>query len=154
MGKKNESIVAEDEPQTPSKKDRPSYEELIKVLAPIAKPLAGRKLTKKLYKTVKKAAKKKQLRRGVKDVTKALRKGEKGLVVIAGNISPIDVITHIPVLCEDQEVPYIYIPAREDLGAASQTKRPTSIVLVKKHEEYEENYTACLDEVSGLPLPI
>ncbi|XP_078355085.1 H/ACA ribonucleoprotein complex subunit 2-like protein [Oculina patagonica] len=54
------------------------YEELVKRVCAIAKPLAGRKLTKRLYKTVKKASKSKSLRRGVKEVSKALRKGEKG----------------------------------------------------------------------------
>ncbi len=50
--------------------------------------------------------------------------------VLAGNISPIDVITHVPVLCEDAGVPYIYVPSKEALGAAGGTKRPTSVMLV------------------------
>jgi H/ACA ribonucleoprotein complex subunit 2 len=37
--------------------------------------------------------------------------------IIAGNISPIDVITHIPILCEEAGIPYIYVPSKEDLGA-------------------------------------
>lgn len=48
------------------------------------------------------AAKAKALRRGVKEVVKAVRKGEKGFVLIAGDISPIDVIAHLPILCEDK----------------------------------------------------
>jgi hypothetical protein len=35
------------------------------------------------------------------------------LVVLAGDIWPIDVISHIPVLCEDNEIPYVYVPAKE-----------------------------------------
>ena len=50
--------------------------------------------------------------------------------VIAGDISPIDVITHVPVLCEDAGVPYIYVPSKDALGTAAQTKRPTSVMLV------------------------
>ncbi|KAJ1826269.1 snoRNA-binding protein, partial [Coemansia sp. RSA 2703] len=75
-------------------------------LAPIAHPLADKKLTKKALKTVKKAAKHRHIKRGVKEVVKSLRKGEKGLVILAGNISPVDVLSHIPVLCEDNQVPY------------------------------------------------
>ena len=33
-------------------------------------------------------------------------------VIIAGDISPIDVISHIPVACEDNKVPYAYVPSR------------------------------------------
>ena len=46
----------------------------------IAVPLAGKKLAKRLYKVAKKAAASKILKRGVKEVVKALRKAEKGEV--------------------------------------------------------------------------
>mmetsp|Transcript_17433 Transcript_17433/g.43015 ORF Transcript_17433/g.43015 Transcript_17433/m.43015 type:complete len:175 (-) Transcript_17433:296-820(-) len=96
----------------------------------IAKPLADIGFHKKILKVVKKASKHKQVKRGVKEVVKALRKETKGLCVIAGDISPIDVITHVPILCEEAGVPYIYVHSKEELGAAGMTKRPTSCMLV------------------------
>ena len=42
----------------------------------------------------------------------------------------MDVISHIPVLCEDHNIPYIYVTSRAELGMAGQTKRPTSVVMV------------------------
>lgn len=99
-------------------------------LVKIAKPLADEKLCKKLLKLAKKAAKKKQIKRGVKEVVKALRKDTKGICLIAGNISPLDVISHLPVMCEDRDVPYVFVPSKEDLGAAGLTKRPTSCMMV------------------------
>ena len=48
------------------------------LLSPIAVPLADAKLKKRTLKLVKKAAIGKQLKRGVKEVVKALRKGSKG----------------------------------------------------------------------------
>lgn len=35
------------------------------------------------------------------------------ICILAGDISPIDVITHIPILCEDNDIPYIYVPSKE-----------------------------------------
>uniref|UniRef100_A0A7N0VGQ4 H/ACA ribonucleoprotein complex subunit 2 n=1 Tax=Kalanchoe fedtschenkoi TaxID=63787 RepID=A0A7N0VGQ4_KALFE len=99
-------------------------------LAPIAKPLAGKKLCKKTFKLVRRAAEQKCLKRGVKEVVKSIRRGNKGLCIIAGNISPIDVITHVPILCEESDIPYIYVPSKEDLANAGATKRPTCCVLV------------------------
>ncbi|KAF3503368.1 hypothetical protein F2Q69_00045255 [Brassica cretica] len=99
-------------------------------LAPIAKPLAGKKLQKRTFKLIQKAAGNKCLKRGVKEVVKSIRRGQKGLCVIAGNISPIDVITHLPVLCEEAGVPYVYVPSKEGLAQAGATKRPTCCVLV------------------------
>lgn len=85
------------------------------------------------------AAANKALKRGVKEVVKALRKSATpssttdtppGVVVLAADISPMDVISHIPVLCEDHGIPYIYVTSRAELGAAGGTKRPTSVVMV------------------------
>lgn len=70
-------------------------------ISPIAHPLAPRKLQKKIFRTVKKASKARQLKRGVKEVVKALRKGEKGLLVLASNITPVDVISHMPLMAEE-----------------------------------------------------
>jgi H/ACA ribonucleoprotein complex subunit 2 len=75
----------------------------------------------------------------VKEVVKSLRKSPvsgptnqsfPGVVILAGDISPMDVISHIPVLCEDVNVPYIFVTSRAELGAAGSTKRPTSVVMV------------------------
>ncbi|XP_051122849.1 H/ACA ribonucleoprotein complex subunit 2-like protein [Andrographis paniculata] len=99
-------------------------------IAPIAKPLAGKKLSKRTLKLVRRAAEHKCLKRGVKEVVKSIRRGNKGICVIAGNISPIDVITHVPILCEEANIPYVYVPSKEDLANAGATKRPTCCVLV------------------------
>jgi len=47
----------------------------------------------------------------------------------------MDVISHIPVLCEDHNVPYVYVASRAELGAAGSTKRPTSVVMVTPQQQ-------------------
>lgn len=42
----------------------------------------------------------------------------------------MDVISHLPVLCEEHHVPYCFVPSRVELGMAGLTKRPTSVVMV------------------------
>jgi H/ACA ribonucleoprotein complex subunit 2 len=130
---------------TPAKE----YEDRIKAVNAIAHPLASKKTTKKLYKLVKKAASAKHVRRGVKEVVKGLRKGEKGLAVMAGDIYPMDTISHLPLLLEENDVPYIFVPSKHDLGASASTKRPTSCVLVRtpnKNFEAQDIYDALLEE--------
>ena len=95
--------------------DGPSHEDRCKAVSVISKPLAGEKMTKKLYKLVKKAAKAKVIKRGVKEVVKSVRKGGKGLCIIAGDISPIDVISHLPIMCEEADIPYIFVPSKVTL---------------------------------------
>jgi H/ACA ribonucleoprotein complex subunit 2 len=110
----------------------------IKFVSVISKPLASKKSSKKVHKLVKKASSAKVVRRGVKEVVKALRKGETGFCIIAGDISPIDVISHLPIMCEDRNVPYIYVPSKHDLGTAASTKRPTSCVLISPKSDFSE----------------
>jgi H/ACA ribonucleoprotein complex subunit 2 len=78
-----------------------------------------------------------------------LEQGEKGICTIAGDISPIDVISHVPIFCEQKDVAYIYVPSKQDLGAAANTKRPTSVVLIqcKKGFEEKELFDKTLGEV-------
>ncbi|KAH9938629.1 50S ribosomal protein L30e-like protein [Fomitopsis serialis] len=113
------------------------------------------------------ASKQRQVKRGVKEVVKGIRKGEKGLLVLAADINPIDIISHLPVLAEDANVPYVFITSKEELGHASATKRPTSCVMVcpdskkkakrkegeesdEKDDEYRELYEECCREVGKL----
>ena len=107
-------------------------------MSSIAKPLASKKTTKRIHKLVRKASVAKVVKRGVKEVVKALRKGEKGFCIIAGDISPVDVITHLPIMCEDRDIPYFYVPSKHDLGAAATTKRPTSCILITPKDPFKE----------------
>ncbi|KAK5096136.1 snoRNA-binding protein [Lithohypha guttulata] len=136
VGKDGE-VVSEDEDET-MQIDEKGAVRPIGALVPFANPLADEKVGKKVFKGVKKAAAQRTLKRGVKEVVKALRKSVSeasaslpvGIVVLAADISPMDVISHIPVLCEDHNIPYIYVTSRAELGMAGQTKRPTSVVMV------------------------
>jgi H/ACA ribonucleoprotein complex subunit 2 len=113
------------------------YEDRVKAVNVIAQPLANKKSTKRVHKLVRKAASAKLIRRGVKEVVKGLRKGETGLCVLAGDIYPLDVISFLPVLLEEKSVPYLFVPSKQDLGAAACTKRPTSVVLIKTKKGFE-----------------
>ncbi|KAM3515059.1 hypothetical protein MY11210_001297 [Beauveria gryllotalpidicola] len=117
---------------------------LERTVVPFAIPVADDKGMKKVYKTIRKSAKNNTLKRGVKEVVKTLRKSPAGgpsstafpgIVVIAGDISPADVISHIPVLCEDHNVPFIFVTSRAELGAAAKTKRPTSVVMIMEKQD-------------------
>lgn len=81
-------------------------------VSPIATPLAGEKIEDKIYSISKKLIEHKCIKRGVKEVGKAIRKGLDGLVVFAADVSPVDVLSHIPVQCEKKELPYIYVRSR------------------------------------------
>jgi len=74
------------------------------------------------------------------------------IVVIAADISPIDVLSHLPILCEDKNVPYIYVKSRAEVGEACKTKRPTSCVLITlpdKSAKVKKSFDRCLELVKA-----
>merc|ERR1712050_413648 len=110
-----------------------------KFVSVIAKPMANKKLTKKIYKLIKKGSKHKTyVRNGLKDVQSRIRKGEKGVVVFAGDVTPIEVMCHLPSVCEEKGIPYVFTPARALLGQAMGVKRGSLMVMIRKHEDFAE----------------
>ena len=67
----------------------------------VYKTQAPKKTTKRIHKLVRKACHAKLVRRGVKEVVKGIRKGEKGFCIIAGDISPIDGESFLRLSCVD-----------------------------------------------------
>ncbi|KAG5343714.1 NHP2 protein, partial [Acromyrmex charruanus] len=132
-----------------------SYEKKLRFVNAIAKPMASKKLTKKIYKCIKKASKyKTYLRNGLKDVQKHLRRGHTGLVVFAGDVYPIDIMCHLPIICEDNNIPYCFTPSRMDIGAAMNMKRGSLVVLITEHHEYRELYDEIKAAMKTLSAPL
>ncbi|XP_011300298.1 H/ACA ribonucleoprotein complex subunit 2-like protein [Fopius arisanus] len=132
-----------------------SYEDKIQNCSSIAQPMAPKKLTKKIYKCIKKASKHKgYLRNGLKDVQKHLRKGERGIVIFAGDVFPIEIMCHLPIVCEDKEIPYAYVPSKQDIGTAMGVKRGSLMVLIKDHEDYKEEFDVVQAAIKTLSSPL
>mmetsp|Transcript_2744 Transcript_2744/g.3798 ORF Transcript_2744/g.3798 Transcript_2744/m.3798 type:complete len:150 (-) Transcript_2744:24-473(-) len=146
-----------DDSEPPKASKYSVYDQQVKACNVIAKPMASRKEIKKLHKLVKKAHETKCTKRGIKEVMKSIRKGSKGICLIAGDVSPIDILMHLPVYCEDKDIKYIYVPSKKDLGSAAGTKRPISVVLVTPGKElglkemYDEACRICVEGESKIP---
>merc|ERR1711944_254515 len=143
---------AANEIQNEGETEEMSYEDRLKYVSVISKPMAPKKLTKKIYKCIKKGSKHTTfIRNGLKDVQARIRKGERGLVVFAGDVTPTDVMCHLPSVCEEKGLPYVFTPSRALLGQAMGVKRGSLIVMIRKHEEFADLYQECKEEVEKLP---
>jgi U4/U6 small nuclear ribonucleoprotein SNU13 len=47
-----------------------------------------------------------------------LNRGTSELVILAADTTPLPIILHLPLLCEDKNVPYVYVPSKAALGRA------------------------------------
>ena len=72
---------------------------------------------------------------------------------MAGDVSPIDVLSHVPVLCEDAGVPYIFLRSKTEVGSAASTRRPTCCVMVPTptgDSEAKKAFEKCAKEMASL----
>jgi large subunit ribosomal protein L7Ae len=76
-----------------------------------------------------------KIRKGANETTKAIEKGQAKLVVYAADVSPKEVVMHLPLLSKEKGVKCFEIAKKEDLGAAAGLAVGTSAVAVVKEGE-------------------
>ena len=80
---------------------------------PRAYPLAKDALTTKILNLAQQAVNYKQLKKGANEATKALNRGQAEFVVLAADAEPLEILLHIPLLCEDKNVPYVFVQSKQ-----------------------------------------
>ena len=76
-----------------------------------------------------------KVRIGTNEVTKASERAEAKLVVMAEDVDPIEILAHIPMLCEEKRIPYVYVPKKQRLGqSAGLSKSAASVAVVEAGE--------------------
>src|SRR5438045_9454187 len=63
------------------------------------------------------------LRKGANETTKTPNRGISEFIVMAADAEPIEILLHLPLLCEDKAVPYIFVPSKIALGRACGVSR-------------------------------
>uniref|UniRef100_A0A6M2E4J0 Putative 60s ribosomal protein n=1 Tax=Amblyomma tuberculatum TaxID=48802 RepID=A0A6M2E4J0_9ACAR len=101
---------------------------------PKAYPLADPELTAKILNIVQQATNYKQMRKGANEATKALNRGLAEIIVMAADATPLEILLHLPLLCEDKNVPYVFVRSKHALGRACGVSRPVIACSVTVNE--------------------
>jgi large subunit ribosomal protein L7Ae len=71
-----------------------------------------------------------KLRKGINEATKAIEHGGVALLVMAQDIEPPEIVMHLPALCDEKKVPYVYVPSKIELGRAAGLDVPCAAIAV------------------------
>lgn len=71
-----------------------------------------------------------KIRKGTNEVTKAIDNGTALLVILSEDIDPEEIVMHIPMLCEEKNVPIVYVPTKNDLGNAAGIQRSCASIAI------------------------
>jgi len=108
-------------------------------------------LTDKVYEAVEQARDSGQVRKGTNEVTKQTERKQAKLVVMATDVTPEEILAHMPLLCEDKDVPYAYVPSQADLGrAAGLNNVGTASVAITQPGDGEDLLKEIVKEIEDL----
>mgnify|MGYP006306516379 CR=1 FL=1 len=82
------------------------------------------------YDLVEKARDNGKISKGANEVTKQVERGQAKLVVMAEDVTPEEILAHMPVLCEEKKIPYVYVPTKDELGSAAGLLVSTAAVAI------------------------
>lgn len=98
----------------------------------------SKELLDKVYESVEVAKATGKLKKGTNETTKALEKGDAKLVIVAKDVTPPEIVMHLPLLAEEKNVPCVQVPSKEELGAAAGIDIGTSSIAIVQEGEAKQ----------------
>jgi large subunit ribosomal protein L7Ae len=59
------------------------------------------------------------VKKGTNETTKAVERGNAALVVIAEDVSPEEIVMHLPELADEKGIPYVFVETQDEVGRAA-----------------------------------
>ena len=74
------------------------------------------------------------------------------MIVMAADAEPLEILLHLPLLCEDKNVPYVFVPSKQALGRACGVSRPVIACSILSNEgsQMKSQITKLRDSVEKL----
>jgi len=121
----------------------------------VAKPIYVRfevpkELADKAYEAVEVARDTGKLRKGTNEATKAIERKHAVLVVIAEDVEPAEIVAHLPPLCDEKGVPYVYVPSKRELGAAAGIDVPSAAIAIAEPGEASSTVKDIIERIKEL----
>ena len=91
-----------------------------------------------------------KIRKGTNEATKSVERNEAKFVVIAADVNPIEIVMHIPMLCDEKKIPYAWVPTKADLGAAAGLPVGTSAIAVANAGEAAKKLAQIVEQIYTL----
>lgn len=69
-----------------------------------------------VYELIEKARKTGKVEKGTNEVTKAIERGTAKLVAYGADVSPKEIVQHLPILCKEKNIPCVEADKKDKLG--------------------------------------
>ncbi|MFC5367421.1 50S ribosomal protein L7Ae [Salinirubrum litoreum] len=59
------------------------------------------------------------VKKGTNETTKAVERGNADLVYIAEDVQPEEIVMHLPELCDEKGIPFVFVETQDEVGQAA-----------------------------------
>lgn len=101
-------------------------------MAKFVKVEISKDLTDKIYEAIEAASSTGKLRKGVNETTKCIERGMAKMVILATDVTPEEVVMHLPVICNEKKVLCVEVPSKLELGKAAGLEVGTSSIAIEE----------------------
>ena len=109
-------------------------------------------LSEKSLEAIEVARKAGKLKKGANEVTKAVERNVAKLAVVAKDTQPEEVIMHLPVLCEEKNIPCTGVDSKTELGAAAGLTVPCTAVAIIEEGDAKPIIKEIASKTIGIPV--
>ncbi|HLE35486.1 MAG TPA: 50S ribosomal protein L7Ae [Nitrososphaerales archaeon] len=106
-------------------------------------------LVNAVYEAVRVAKQSGKVRKGTNETTKAIERGTSKLVVIAEDVEPPEVVAHLPILCEERNSAYVFVPNKQQLGQALGIDVPSAAACIMDAGEAQHILEQIVNSIAG-----
>ena len=103
----------------------------------------------KTYEALQLAKQTGSIKKGANEATKSIERGIATFVAIAGDVEPEEVVIHLPTICEQKKVPYVFVPSKLELGKAIGLTVQCAAVAVENKGKASSQIDDIVSKVSG-----
>jgi len=82
------------------------------------------------YEALQLASQTGSVRKGTNETTKAVERAQAKLVVIAEDVDPPEVVAHLPLICDERKIPYVFVPNKQKIGSATGIDVPAAAASI------------------------
>ena len=99
---------------------------------------------------IKKISKSGKIKIGINEVTKAIERGSAKLVAIAEDVSPAEIVMHIPVIAKEKKIPFTYFKTKVDLGKAAGISAKASSIAILDAGVVQKELVSLVNKINDL----
>ncbi|RLI96114.1 MAG: 50S ribosomal protein L7ae [Candidatus Altiarchaeales archaeon] len=110
---------------------------------------APKELVDKALEALETARNSGKIKKGTNEVTKAIERGNAKLVLIGSDVNPPEIVMHLPMICKEKKVQYIFAP-KSEIGESAGIHVPCASACIVEEGNAKDIVNEIIEKIEQL----